>query len=219
LARGTKTRERLVRTAAELFWAQGYARTGVSSIIKRARATSGSFYHFFPTKDDLLVAVLDLIADRLESEVLGPAEAASDNLLERIDLVIEAYGDSVEPGGQAFGFPLGTLVGELGSNHEVARQRINGLMESLIARITEWQTEDAGDFPKDRGGREAATCVVATLEGAAVLAMAQRSREPIAAAGQWLRRRFDLVAADVFDRGEMRPAATAGHGPVDWKAW
>jgi TetR/AcrR family transcriptional repressor of nem operon len=220
LARGTTTRDRLVRTAAELFWTQGYARTGVSSIIKRARATSGSFYHFFPTKEDLLVAVVDLVSDRLESEVLGPAEAASGDVLERIDLVIDAYGDSVKPGGHGFGFPLGILVGELGSNHEVARQRINGLMESLVVRIAGWLTEDADKLAGERDGREVATWVVATLEGAAVLALALRDRASIDAAARWLRRLPDLAVGGALDRGrEMRPPPATRDEPVDWKAW
>ena len=61
--RKTTTRERLITTAAELFWRQGYSQTGVNEIIKQAGATSGSFYHFFPTKEDLLLAVVDHVAE------------------------------------------------------------------------------------------------------------------------------------------------------------
>ncbi len=220
MGRQTQTRERLVLTAAELFWNQGYAQTGVSSIMKRARATSGSFYHFFPTKEDLLVAVLDLVSDRLESEVLGPAEIASNDPVKRIERVIDAYGNSLEVGGSGFGFPLGNLVSELGSSHEAARRRINSLMEGLTARITEWLTEDTGFLPSRLDGRELAIWVVATLEGAAVFAMAMRSRSPIDAAARQLRRHLLLVAGGAAERsdGLHLPTAAAGDA-VDWKAW
>ena len=65
LGRQTQTRERLVRTAAELFWNQGYAQTGVNQIIQEANATSGSFYHFFKSKQELAMAVIDDIMGAL----------------------------------------------------------------------------------------------------------------------------------------------------------
>ena len=53
-----KTREKLVGTAFELFHKQGYSATGVAQILRVAEVNSGSLYHFFPTKEDLLVALL-----------------------------------------------------------------------------------------------------------------------------------------------------------------
>ena len=57
-SRTTETRERIVEAARQLFFKQGYAATGVAEILKAAEANSGSLYHFFPSKEDLLVAVL-----------------------------------------------------------------------------------------------------------------------------------------------------------------
>ena len=57
------TRTRLVEAARYLFWARGYAATGLSEILRRARANSGSFYHFFDSKDALLRTVLDTYVD------------------------------------------------------------------------------------------------------------------------------------------------------------
>ncbi len=220
MVRQTQTRERLVETAAELFWNQGYAQTGVSSIMKQARATSGSFYHFFPTKEDLLVAVLDLVSDRLESEVLGPAEAGSDDPAERIERVIEAYVRSAEPGGSTLGLPLGNLVSELGSSHEVARRRINDLMEGLIVRINDWLVDGSGHPSKQSDRRGLATGVVAILEGAAVMAMAQRNRAPVDTGAEQIRLLLNLLADSGRDRGEDMPLPTSSAGEArDWKAW
>lgn len=55
------TRNRIILTAFELFYAQGYAATGMADILKKARANSGSFYFFFESKEKLLDAVLDCI--------------------------------------------------------------------------------------------------------------------------------------------------------------
>ena len=53
------TRQRLVSTARELFYSQGYHATGVQQILRAAEVNSGSLYHFFGGKEDLLLAVLD----------------------------------------------------------------------------------------------------------------------------------------------------------------
>lgn len=45
--------------AMELFWEKGYGSTSISDILRKAGANSGSLYHFFPAKQDVLSAVLD----------------------------------------------------------------------------------------------------------------------------------------------------------------
>ena len=66
------TRTRLVEAARYLFWERGYAATGLSEILRRARANSGSFYHFFDSKDALLRTVLDTYVDALEPQLMAP---------------------------------------------------------------------------------------------------------------------------------------------------
>ena len=54
------TRERIVEAALYLFWKNGYAGTGLAEILESAEAKPGSFYYFFKTKEELLLAVLRL---------------------------------------------------------------------------------------------------------------------------------------------------------------
>ena len=53
------TRERIVNTAARLFLARSYQVVGVKEICLAAQVQNGSFYHYFPSKCDLAVAVVD----------------------------------------------------------------------------------------------------------------------------------------------------------------
>jgi AcrR family transcriptional regulator len=54
-----KTRRRLVEAARERFWKKGFHACSGAEILESAGAKSGSLYHFFPTKQDLLIAVLE----------------------------------------------------------------------------------------------------------------------------------------------------------------
>jgi TetR/AcrR family transcriptional repressor of nem operon len=57
--RGQARRTRIVNTAIRLMWRDGYAAVGLDRILREAGATKGSFYHFFDSKSDLLIACLD----------------------------------------------------------------------------------------------------------------------------------------------------------------
>jgi AcrR family transcriptional regulator len=216
LARQTQTRDRLIRTSAELFWRQGYAHTGVSVIMKRAKATSGSLYHFFPTKDDLLLAVIDTVRDRVEVEVLDAAEAASSLAAGRVASVVAAYRDHTTPDDSGFGLPVGALVHELGSELEEARRRVAGIYERMVRRITAWLEADSPTSGDEL--RSLAESIVAALEGAALMAVATHDSGLVDTTGaRVLRWVNEGREASGHDAEEMPPSADTESR--DWKAW
>ncbi|MEJ2694697.1 MAG: TetR/AcrR family transcriptional regulator, partial [Candidatus Thiodiazotropha sp.] len=50
-------------TARELFHGRSYTDVGIKEICEIAQMQKGSFCHFFPSKQDLAVAVIDDMAD------------------------------------------------------------------------------------------------------------------------------------------------------------
>ena len=52
-------RERILLTAHDLFYADGIRATGIDRIIKHAKVTKATFYRHFPSKNDLIIAVLE----------------------------------------------------------------------------------------------------------------------------------------------------------------
>lgn len=58
-------RERILATAADLFFHQGFRATGINEVIAKSGVAKATFYHHFPTKDDLCLAYL---RDRNTSE-------------------------------------------------------------------------------------------------------------------------------------------------------
>ena len=53
------TRARILETAYDLFYRQGFARVGVDRIAAAAGITKRTLYAHFPSKDALLAAVLE----------------------------------------------------------------------------------------------------------------------------------------------------------------
>lgn len=54
----TPPRERILKTASELFFHQGVRATGINEVIEKSGVAKATFYHHFPTKDDLCLAYL-----------------------------------------------------------------------------------------------------------------------------------------------------------------
>jgi TetR/AcrR family transcriptional repressor of nem operon len=59
MGRVSDARERLIEATIDLIWTEGYAAVTVDLICERAKVKKGSFYHFFSSKEELVLAALD----------------------------------------------------------------------------------------------------------------------------------------------------------------
>ena len=67
--RAEKTRERILKAAEESFARDGYDATGVAGICEQAGVTKGAFYHHFPSKQALFLALLQGWLSRLDTGI------------------------------------------------------------------------------------------------------------------------------------------------------
>ncbi len=107
------TRERLVSTAMKLFLEKGYGATSVAEILNVARANSGSLYHFFPTKQDLLLEVLARYRDGIHPMLLEPAWRGVADPIERVFALLAGYRAALAQTECLYGCPIGSLALEL----------------------------------------------------------------------------------------------------------
>ncbi len=67
--------DRVLDTACNLFYRQGYRATGINQVIKESGVAKASFYDHFPSKDDLLVEYVQEMSRRetvdLEAQVMS----------------------------------------------------------------------------------------------------------------------------------------------------
>jgi AcrR family transcriptional regulator len=108
-------RARILEVARELFCARGYERTPLREVSDSLGVTKAAIYYHFKAKDDLLVAIL------------GP-------VLDRIDAVIDSAGDSVESPGEQRAL-LGRYLDELAADAGiVALLRDPGVVEHRLGQ-------------------------------------------------------------------------------------
>lgn len=60
------TKGRIVSSAWELFYEQGYDNTTIEEIVERSETSKGSFYHYFEGKDGLLSSLSFLFDEKYE---------------------------------------------------------------------------------------------------------------------------------------------------------
>ncbi|MDQ2585594.1 TetR/AcrR family transcriptional regulator [Saccharothrix yanglingensis] len=70
MARGTRaTPERIVGAAVRLFAAKGFDATTVQEVVEAASVTKGALYHYFGSKDDLLLEIYRSLIGRQMAEL------------------------------------------------------------------------------------------------------------------------------------------------------
>jgi AcrR family transcriptional regulator len=63
-AEATSARERILTTADRLFYSEGVQAVGVQRMVDESQVTRVTFYRHFPSKDDLVLAYLEVRAER-----------------------------------------------------------------------------------------------------------------------------------------------------------
>ena len=174
------TRARIIQAAVELFYAHGFAGTGMAEILKKANANSGSFYFFFTGKEDLLLAVLDWYQQNLEPVLLAPVFKQSKDPVRRIFLLLEKYRQNVLATEFAFGCPLGRLALEIEPDRRAVHDKIaanftgwSRAVEHLLA-----EAKAAGQLPGHCDLRQLSRFVLTVMEGGVMQARSYQCIEP-----------------------------------------
>ena len=143
------TRQRIVASARDLIYSRSYADVGVAEICARAEVRKGSFYHFFTSKQELALAVIDDMGQALEDQVLGPAFARDLPpflRLERFLATLHGFQQgTAEQAGHMLGCPFGNLALELATSDEVIRRKLETVFAAIQARFEQVLEEAAAN--------------------------------------------------------------------------
>lgn len=192
----SSTRDRLVAAARRLFWEQGYHATGIAQILREADARSGSLYYFFPTKEDLLLAVLEEYRTLLWPEVLEPAFDRVADPVERVFAILDGYRRLLLLTEFHSGCPIGNLALEVGADIAAARALLAANFAAWRDAVRACLEEAADRFPRDADLDQLATFVLTTMEGGVMLARTERSLEPFERAVAALRDYVERLLED-----------------------
>jgi TetR/AcrR family transcriptional repressor of nem operon len=187
------TRQRIVESALYLFWLRGYAATGIAEILSRSNANSGSFYHFFKTKEELLLAVLELYLQTLEPIIVDPVSRRFADPIARVFGVLEFYRGNLLKTDCSYGCPIGRLALEIPEEQFRVHKRLADNFDGWTSAIEKFLQAAHDRFPAGTDMATLAKFVLTVMEGGVMQARAHRSIVPFDAGVEHLRGYFQLL--------------------------
>jgi TetR/AcrR family transcriptional repressor of nem operon len=193
MAKQSKTRQRLLDAALYLFWERGFASTSMSDLLSQADVNSGSFYHFFDSKEALLEAVLELYLEALGPQIVAPAQALTSDPIERIFAILAGYRERILKTNCHYGCPLGRLALEIDPENRPAHALIAENFRAWIGAVRDCLEQAKDRLVEGTDLESLATYVLVVMEGGVMLSRSYGTVGPFDLAVRQLRTHFELL--------------------------
>lgn len=111
LSKAETMKNKIVETADDLFYRQGFNHTSFADISKAVGISRGNFYYHFKTKDDILAAVIENRKVGITSMLQDWSDAIAsprDRLIRFVDMIVGLQ-DNIKK----YGCPVGSVCTEL----------------------------------------------------------------------------------------------------------
>jgi len=174
-------REKILTEGLRVVHERGFAGASVRDIVQAAGVPQGSFTNHFASKEAFGLEVLDLyyargselMRETLRNDALPP--------LQRLGAYIDATKDRLNRNGMRSGCLYGNFTAEASDHSEILRQRLVEIFAEVQASFAYClrAAVKAGELSPNLDCDEIAAFIVSSLQGANLLAKAQRSPVPI----------------------------------------
>ncbi len=188
MARVTDTREKLLEAALQLVWKESVGAASVDDICEAAQVKKGSFYHFFKSKSDLVIAALEdhwehsrVDFDRIFSPSVPPVE----RLRGFFDLLVKRQAWKAEQAGRVLGCPYASVAISCSSEEQKIREHVEQIF-GTFRKYFESALRDGkadGSIPVKDIPMTVET-IFQLIEGAMAAARIQNSLKPVQTVGR-----------------------------------
>lgn len=182
------TRDNLIATAQALMRRKGYSATRVEEICQAAGVTKGAFFHHFRSKDDLAVQALTAFVDERRAQMAGPW-ASHDDPVARLLGYLEHLYERVLDMDVGQGCLIAVFTQELSFEDPKMRDRVVAAFDEWTALVKALVDDALAARPcAEVDSHSLAGHMVASVEGALLVAKARQDREPVRETLMHLRR-------------------------------
>ena len=175
------TRHEILRIGTDLIARQGFNATGIDAVLKAAGVPKGSFYHYFKSKDDFGLAVIDHFAAGfarrleafLEDEEVGPCD--------RLRNFFESSLARVTQNQCTRGCLIGNLGQELAGFNEGFRARLDAIFGHWRGSFATClrRAQELGELAPELDAELVAGFLLSGWEGAILRAKVMKSPQPM----------------------------------------
>ncbi len=177
----TSNREKILTEGLRVVHQHGFAGASVRDIVQAAGVPQGSFTNHFASKEAFGLEILELyfangrelMRQTLRNDQLPP--------LQRLRAYIEANKNRLNQDGMRNGCLFGNFTAEASDHSEVIRHRLVEIFAEVRQSVAYClrAAVQAGELPPDFDCDEVAGFVVSSLQGANLIAKAERTPAPV----------------------------------------
>ncbi len=171
-AKSSDARQRIVETAERLFYSEGVRAVGIDRIIAEAEVAKMSLYNHFPSKDDLILAVLQYREEKFGSMFQNWTDRHVSKRMNRLEAFFAALKDWFESPGFRGCMFINARVELADAKHPASefsachKQRFHEMIRTIIE-----ETEGV------KAAETVAPAIALLVEGAIVTAVMAQSSE------------------------------------------
>lgn len=144
MTKGEQSKRKIVETAGELFWKNGYTKTGISEILKATGLPKGSFYYHFEKKVDLAEAVLQYYS-QIVLDLLQKIAEESDSWDQFCDAFPQAFQEKLGDR-RYYGCPLAVVGMEIAFQEPDLARLYGKALEQVKDVLVQTLRATAGDL-------------------------------------------------------------------------
>jgi TetR/AcrR family transcriptional repressor of nem operon len=176
MGRPSDARKQLIDAARNVIFAHSYEGVSVDELCAAAGVNKSSFYHFFASKHDLVLAAIDNQWQWLEQTVLAPTFLShtppQEQILRFFDLVLEKELLQKQMEGHMCGCPAGNLTLEMSTQDELIRVRMERFFQDWLRYFEHMlrEAKEQGIVPATLDTTTTAQALLAYFEGVMLLA-------------------------------------------------
>jgi TetR/AcrR family transcriptional repressor of nem operon len=185
MGRPSDAKEQLIGAAQEMIHANSYEAVSVDELCAAAGVGKSSFYHFFSSKQDLVLAVLENRWQQFEELVLKPSFSENlppqEQIMRFFDLMWTGQHVQKQASGHVRGCPFGNLTLEMSTQNEVVRTRLERIFQQWLSYFEHVLREAKGQglVAETLDIAVTAQSLLAYFEGAMLLAKVRNDPELI----------------------------------------
>jgi TetR/AcrR family transcriptional repressor of nem operon len=176
-----EARRRILDVARELFLERGLKGVSMEEVASAAGLKKANLFHYYPSKECLELAVLDLAAGEMREQVQAQLSAKGRDPVVAVASMFEQAGRGMRERRCRGGCFLGNLAQEASDHNETIRVRVSEFLRYWTDQLAGFldRGRASGYFRPELEPRPAAEAILALFEGALLFSKASRRPDPV----------------------------------------
>lgn len=174
-------KNKIIEVASQLMHFQGYTNTGLKEILSKAGVPKGSFYHYFESKEDLALNILDYYSTFITQIFENSITEHDENPIEGLKSFFETIHKNFEITQFTGGCPIGNFGQELSDIEENIRVKTDKIFDSLVDQVHQQlsRAHAMGLVNQESVTKDYAEFLFNCWEGAMLRAKIKKTKRPL----------------------------------------